>query len=59
MARIGAAISAGDKAAVATWYSSGWNRWWLRRSITVTWTGASRSRFAAARPANPAPTITT
>ena len=28
-------MSAGDSAAVATWYSKGWNRWWLWASISV------------------------
>jgi hypothetical protein len=30
------AMSAGDNAAVATWYGSGWNRWKLRSSMIVT-----------------------
>ena len=30
---MGELMSAGDSEAVATWYSSGWNTWWLRRSI--------------------------
>ena len=47
MARIGVAISSAREPAVATWYSSGWNRWWLRRSMTVTCTGACASAFAA------------
>ena len=33
--RNGCAISPGDKAPVATWYSNGWNRWWFRRSTSV------------------------
>jgi hypothetical protein len=56
---MGAAMSAGDKAAVATWYKRGWNTWWLLRSITVTWTGTLRKARAAWSPPNPAPTITT
>src|SRR5690349_7943421 len=52
-------MSLGLRAAVATWYSSGWNRWWLRRSTRVTRTGALRSARAAARPAKPPPRITT
>ena len=32
--RMGDAMSPGDSVAVATWYSSGWNRWWLWRSST-------------------------
>src|SRR6185295_19048370 len=59
MWRMGIAMSAGFSAAVATWYSSGWKRWWLRRSRSVTWTEALRSARAAARPPNPPPMITT
>src|SRR6516164_754240 len=58
MPRIGAAMSAGDKAAVATWYKSGWNKWWLRRSITVTSAATLPSRFAADKPPKPAPMMT-
>ena len=36
-------MSAGESPAVATWYSSGWKRWWLRRSTSVTCSGARRS----------------
>ena len=45
--------------AVATWYSSGWNTWWFRRSMTVNSTGALASAFAAATPAKPLPTMHT
>ena len=31
--RKGWAIWPGDSIPVATWYRSGWKRWWLRRSI--------------------------
>src|SRR4051812_5504378 len=55
--RMGELMSAGDSEAVATWYSSGWNTWWLRRSITVTSTGAAANALAAARPAEPPPTM--
>src|SRR6516225_1922630 len=54
MPRIGAAMSAGDKAAVATWYKSGWNKWWLRRSITVTSAATLPSRVAADKRPQPA-----
>src|SRR3954468_19186118 len=57
--RMGELMSAGDSEAVATWYSSGWNTWWLRRSITVTSTGAPANALAAARPAKPPPTMNT
>src|SRR6476469_781870 len=56
---MGNAMSSPSRPAVATWYSSGWNVWWLRASSTVTSTGASRRWRAAARPPNPAPTTTT
>lgn len=36
MARIGRAMPAGESAAVAPWSGSGWNRWQVRRPITVT-----------------------
>ena len=44
---MGTAMSLGFRVAVATWYSSGWNRWWLRRSTSVTSTGARASARAA------------
>src|SRR5579875_2460490 len=44
---------------VATWYRSGWNRWWLRRSTSVTSTGSRPSSRAAGSPPNPPPTMTT
>src|SRR3954469_18747222 len=57
--RMGELMSAGDSEAVATWYSSGWNTWWLRRSITVTSTGAAGNALAAPGPAKPPPTMNT
>src|SRR5712692_7308585 len=59
MLRSGAAISGADRPAVATWYRSGWNTWWLRRSRSVTSTGARARARAARRPAKPPPAITT
>src|SRR5690349_19788583 len=53
------AMSPGGIAPVATWYSSGWNRWKLRLSMSVTGTPARPSRLAADRPAKPPPTMTT
>ena len=44
--RSGWAISPGDRAPVATWYSSGWKRWKLRRSTSVTLTSGSMPRLA-------------
>ena len=52
--RSGGAIWPGESMPVATWYSSGWNRWWLRRSTSVTSTGLrarKRTRGQAAEPA--------
>src|SRR5579859_1759174 len=57
--RMGCAISAGESTASATWYSKGWNVWWLRRSIRVTSTAISASVLAALKPAKPPPTTTT
>ena len=34
--RSGAAMSGADRPAVATWYSSGWNRWCVVRAIRTT-----------------------
>ena len=45
MWRIGALTAGAVRPAVATWYSSGWNRWWLVRSTSVI----STSAFATAR----------
>src|SRR5688572_30288564 len=50
---------AGERPPVATWYSRGWKRWKLRRSTSVTSTGASFSPRATASPPKPPPTITT
>src|SRR5204862_2363587 len=42
------------------WYSTGWNRWKLRRSTSVRRTSGSIPRLRAAfKPANPPPTMTT
>ena len=55
MWRIGGAIWPGDSMPVATWYSSGWNRWWLRRSTSVTSTGwPDRGAGSAGSPPKPA-----
>jgi len=44
---MGAAMSLGLSAAVATWYSMGWKRWWFLRSTSVTRTDAERRLRAA------------
>src|SRR3954451_8792334 len=58
MPRTGRAMSDGANPAVATWYSSGWNTWWLRWSMIVTSTGSSARRVPAPIPPNPAPITT-
>src|SRR5262245_16569653 len=59
MSRIGGAMSPSARIPVVIWYRSGWNRWWLLRSMTVTSTSARRSDWAANNPPKPQPTITT
>ena len=56
---MGADTAGADSPAVATWYSRGWNRWWLVRSISVTSTGARASVRTASSPPNPQPMTTT
>ena len=48
--RNGGAIWPGDRMPVATWYSSGWKRWWLRRSSSVTSTGRLAEEPAGRQP---------
>ena len=57
--RVAGAIAPPDRMPVATWYRSGWNRWWLVRSISVTSIDAPRRNRAANSPPKPDPTITT
>ena len=57
--RSGGAIWPGDRMPVATWYSSGWKRWWLRRSRSVTSTGRLARNRQAGSPPKPPPTTTT
>ena len=59
MARIAGAISPGGRIPAATWYSSGWNRWWLVRSTTVTSTSAPARARVAFNPPKPLPITTT
>src|SRR6516225_6505993 len=52
----------GERMPVATWKSSGWKRWWFRRSMSVisTCPRARRDKTrAAGRPPKPPPTMTT
>ena len=57
--RTGAAMAGAARPAVATWYSSGWNRWWLVRSTSVMSTGRLRRARAASRPPKPQPMMRT
>src|SRR3990167_705967 len=59
MWRIGPAIAGAGKPAVATWYSRGWNRWWLVRSITTISPAACDRALAASSPPKPQPMMTT
>src|ERR1041385_533532 len=59
MWRIGPEIEGVASPAVATWYSSGWKRWWLVRSTSVISTGAPSSARTASMPPKPQPTTTT
>ncbi|ETB03709.1 hypothetical protein O978_12435 [Mycobacterium avium subsp. paratuberculosis 10-5864] len=52
-------MSPSDTMPVATWYSSGWKRWWVVRAISLMSTLACLSFFAAFRPPNPDPMMTT
>jgi len=51
MPRNGEAISPGDSDPVATWYSSGWNRWKLRRSTNRDRDRSSSERLRRGQPA--------
>src|SRR3954447_17156430 len=59
ISRVAAAISPSERMPVATWVSSGWDRWWLVLPMTVTSTGALRSAWAVNRPPKPVPMMTT
>ena len=52
--RIGGAIWPSDRIPVATWYSSGWNRWWLTRSTRVRSTGRALQEPGREQPPEPA-----
>src|SRR5690349_4041702 len=58
MPRMGELICPGVKTDVATWYSRGWKRWWLVRSMRNTCAGACLRALAAASPPKPPPTMT-
>ena len=57
--RVGGAISPSEMMPVATWYSSGWNRWWVVLAMSLMSTSARLSFCAAFRPPNPEPMMTT
>src|SRR3954470_22973345 len=59
MIRVGGAISPSEMMPVATWYSSGWNRWWVVLAIILMSTSARLRCWAAFRPPNPDPMMTT
>ena len=57
--RVGGAISPSEMMPVATWYSNGWNRWWVVRAMSLMSTSARLSFFAALSPPKPDPMMTT
>src|SRR5262245_23028425 len=57
--RVGGAISPSDRIPVATWYSSGWNRWWVVLAIMVTSTSDRLSALVPNSPPKPEPITTT
>src|SRR3954465_4375523 len=59
MIRVGGAISPDEMMPVATWYSSGWNRWWVVLAIILMSTSAPLRALAAFSPPNPDPMMTT
>src|SRR3982751_5413488 len=59
ISRVEGATSPAERMPVATWYSSGWNRWCEVRATSVTSSGALGSARAANRPPKPDPMTTT
>ncbi len=57
--RVGGAISPSDRMPVATWYSSGWNRWWVVLATIVMSASARLSALVPNRPPKPDPITTT
>src|SRR4051812_17110803 len=57
--RIGGAISPWDRMPVATWYSSGWNRWCVVFATIVTSTSLFLSALVPNNPPKPEPITTT
>ena len=57
--RVGGAISPEEMMPVATWYSSGWNRWCVVLAIILMSTSARLSALATVSPPNPDPMMTT
>ena len=59
ISRVAGATSPSDNTPVATWYSSGWNRWCEVPLISVTSTGAFFSASVVHRPPKPDPITAT
>ena len=57
--RVGGAISPSERIPVATWYSSGWKRWWVVFATIVTSTSALLSALVPNSPPKPEPITTT
>ena len=57
--RVGGAISPEEMMPVATWYSSGWNRWCVVLAMILMSTSARLRVLAAVNPPNPDPMMTT
>src|SRR5690242_6831883 len=57
--RVGGASSPDGMLPVATWYSSGWHRWWVVLAIILMSTSARLRALAALSAPNPDPTMTT
>ena len=59
ISRVVGAMSPSERMPVATWYSSGWNKWWEVRARIVMSASARFRRRAAVSPAKPDPMMTT
>jgi hypothetical protein len=59
ISRVDGAISPSLRIPVATWYSSGWKRWWPVSAMIVTSTSARLSALVPNSPPKPEPITTT
>jgi len=50
---VGGAISPSEMMPVATWYSSGWNRWWVVRAIKLDVDVRTLEGLGGVQPAEP------